>query len=233
MTRSFFENRMTDRLPIRVIKLGGSLLDLDDLPERFDRWMVAQSPMHNVLIVGGGKLVDALRDLHGRFQLDERETHWMAVDLLEMTGGIVAGLLPAWSVVIGMAELSASIQSPKPANLIFVAGAWLRTRTDVPETWEITSDSIAALVANHLKAEELVLLKSTMAPAIDEEMAGEELAVGELVGEGFYESVARLSKVGFVDPQFSHRFKEGEVRKLRLVNLRDESFEQAEMIRRS
>jgi hypothetical protein len=49
------------RVPIRVVKLGGSLLDLEELPERLTRWIAAQRAMASVMVVGGGWLADALR----------------------------------------------------------------------------------------------------------------------------------------------------------------------------
>jgi len=39
--------RMT-RLPIRVVKVGGSLFDLPDLAERLHNWLGEQTPAHQV-----------------------------------------------------------------------------------------------------------------------------------------------------------------------------------------
>ena len=47
---------------IRVVKIGGSLLDLPDLSTRLSSWLNRQAPMPTVWIVGGGMAVDALRE---------------------------------------------------------------------------------------------------------------------------------------------------------------------------
>ena len=46
---------------LRVIKLGGSLLTLPDLRTRFEEWLKAQPLALNLLICGGGELVEAVR----------------------------------------------------------------------------------------------------------------------------------------------------------------------------
>ena len=42
---------------------GGSLLDWPELAVRFQRWLAAQPPAANVLVVGGGPIVEGLREL--------------------------------------------------------------------------------------------------------------------------------------------------------------------------
>lgn len=195
-----------------MIKLGGSLLDADDVFERLERWIDAQPVMHNVLIVGGGKLVDGLRDLHQRFGLDERDSHWLAVDLLEVTAGIASGYFSSWPVRHSMAELLHSFQSAGPTNQIFVTGDWLRSQPNVPESWDVTTDSIAALLANQLNAQELVLLKS---------------ATADKVSGAIEDDISRLSQSGYVDAWFSNAFRG--VSKLRLVNLRDDDFAETDL----
>ena len=48
-----------------VIKVGGSLLDLPDLPARLDRWLTARGGAKPMLVVGGGVVADAHEWLAG------------------------------------------------------------------------------------------------------------------------------------------------------------------------
>ncbi len=48
-------------MSLRVIKLGGSLLTLPDWHERFLHWLAKEPPATNLLVIGGGELVDCLR----------------------------------------------------------------------------------------------------------------------------------------------------------------------------
>ena len=59
-------------LPTRVIKLGGSLLEDPHLRSRFAIWLARQIPANNVVVVGGGGLVDALRAIDRAQQLVAR-----------------------------------------------------------------------------------------------------------------------------------------------------------------
>src|SRR5262245_59141995 len=47
---------------LRVVKLGGSLLTWAEWPTACRRWLAMQPPRRTVLIVGGGGMVDAVRN---------------------------------------------------------------------------------------------------------------------------------------------------------------------------
>ena len=54
---------MSDQQGRRVIKLGGSLLLRNSLRRDVLNWLSNQPPAKNIVIVGGGKIIDAVRDL--------------------------------------------------------------------------------------------------------------------------------------------------------------------------
>ena len=86
-------------MDVRVVKLGGSLLDDADVAARYRRWLHTQRPARNVLIVGGGKLVEVLRRADKTHSLDESLLHWLAIDCLGINARLVAGLLPEAELV--------------------------------------------------------------------------------------------------------------------------------------
>jgi aspartokinase-like uncharacterized kinase len=59
----------------RVIKLGGSLLEWTEWVAAFRRWFAGQPAMPSVLIVGGGKLADAIRQWDRVHHLDASDAH--------------------------------------------------------------------------------------------------------------------------------------------------------------
>ncbi len=147
----------------RVIKLGGSLLELDDLAGKFRRWLASEPPMQNVLIVGGGRFADGIRAAFLQHELSEDAAHWLCIRILGITAELVAGLLPESLLVQQFDQLRAS--QPADRLLVFEAEPWLRSLPEspgpsLPHTWDVTSDSIAAALATVLGARELVLLKS-------------------------------------------------------------------------
>ncbi len=82
------------RPPIRVVKVGGSLLDLPDLSERIEAWLRSQPPARNILVVGGGPFVDALRRLDRGLDLGENACHWLAIDLIDISAHVLAHMMP-------------------------------------------------------------------------------------------------------------------------------------------
>jgi 5-(aminomethyl)-3-furanmethanol phosphate kinase len=189
---------------IRVVKVGGSLLDLPDLPERLRTWLHAQSPAHNVLVAGGGPLVEQVRTWHAESAIDETAAHWICVDLLTITAHLLHAWLPEIPLVEDdrllcqrVGEVGATIFGPAP---------WMRHAepglpgTWLPTSWDTTSDSIAGRLAIALRADDFALLKSDL----PRRRTGVELSA--------------LAAVGYIDPVLA--LMAPELPSTRLVNLR-------------
>jgi aspartokinase-like uncharacterized kinase len=191
-------------MPLRVIKLGGSLFDGADLAARLRRWLSVQPPATSVLIAGGGSIVEQVRAFDRLHSLSPAAAHWLAIRAMSLTATLAAELLPEASLVSSLEELRSRMSS---GLLILEVERFLREdqngSSPLPCSWDVTSDSIAARVATVVGARELVLLKSAL-PA----------------GPPSREAWARA---GFVDGYFA-RASEG--MSLRCVNLRNPEFPQ-------
>ncbi len=156
----------------RVIKLGGSLLDFESLVPALRTWLAAQVPMLSVMIVGGGRLADAIRAAFATHALDEEAAHWLCIRLLGVTAELAARLLPEAVLVKQFDDLlvpqdGASLAVFEPEQFLREEESLLerfctRGIGPLPHCWDVTSDSIAARLAVLLRADELVLLKSGM-----------------------------------------------------------------------
>ena len=94
---------------------------------------------HPLLVVpGGAGFADAVRDVDRRFGLRAETAHRMAILGMEQFGWLLSDLIPGTRVLL-------------PAGL---------SLDDLPASWQVTSDSIAAWVADRVGAERLVLLKA-------------------------------------------------------------------------
>ena len=190
-------------LPIRVVKVGGSLFDLPDLAERLHRWLAAQAPAHHVLVAGGGALVEQVRQWHHLQPLSDEAAHWMCVDLMTVTAHMLHDRLPEIPLIEDDRLLCQRVGDR--GCTIFGPANWLRHSEHylpgkkLPSNWEVTSDSIAARLAIVLQAFELVLLKSA-------------LPVAEA-------DLQELACKGYVDPGFADL--EHEMPLTKFVNLRD------------
>ena len=153
---------------IRVIKLGGSLLTLPDWHARFLRWLATEPPAVNLLLIGGGELVDVLRREHEQFAYTERQMHFAALAAMDINAQLAQARLPQAQ---RLNPLKYSDNLPELPTIILVQvtdwwNALLSKDVIVPEeSWRLTSDSLAALLAVQQQATELVLLKSAEPPS--------------------------------------------------------------------
>lgn len=175
---------------LRIIKVGGSLLDLPDLKQRIYQFLSDIPEHNNIFIAGGGKLVDQVRLWQDRHQFSDKFAHWLCIDLMSINSRFLAKLL------FDGPPLS-NVETIPTDSFVFDPAVLLRTELHLDECWEITSDSIAAAVCRHWNVNELILLKSTNAKCRD---------------------IASWCEAGLVDYRFAE-FATG-IDSIRVVNLR-------------
>ena len=192
----------------RVCKLGGSLLDDPCLSSRLHTWLSGQAAACTVLIVGGGRLVDAIQDqarIHG---LSDENAHWLCIEAMGLNTRLMRSLLPEAEFVSQWSSLP-----PHDASRLVLLDAedYLRgadrdfCEGPLPTNWDVTSDSIAARIAQTLAADELVPLKSALPPGP--------------------RTIESASEAGYVD-RFFPRAAAG-LKRIRCVDLRDAAFAEA------
>ena len=144
-----------------VVKLGGSL----DVAGRLGEWARALACAHTPLLAvpGGGAFADGVRAAQRRWSVDDRSAHAMAVLAMEQMGHLLCALAPG---LTGTKDVDAARLRAAGAG----AQVWLPSRAlldggrqdagQIPADWDVTSDSLAAIVAARLPAKGLVLVKS-------------------------------------------------------------------------
>lgn len=177
----------------RVIKVGGSLLERPDLQDALTRWISRQpsgepSSIENLVVVGGGPLVDAVRDLDQLHPGDPEEIHWLCVELLDATFRLVSAWFD-WPTISTSEEFEQAMRcgcTRERPTLVAVRSVYHRHQVPLPSelpcNWQTTSDSIAAWLARRSEADELVLLKSC---SVDPAWKPEQLASCGIVDEVF------------------------------------------------
>ncbi|HML15280.1 MAG TPA: hypothetical protein VK456_18390 [Xanthobacteraceae bacterium] len=143
-----------------VVKLGGSHASSPDLAAWLDA--LARAAGRVVIVPGGGPFADAVRAAQPAMGFDDQSAHRMALLAMEQFGCALVGLRPA----LRLAETAAAIRAALAAGTVPV---WAPTRmalaaNDVPASWDVTSDSLAAWLAGALGAQHLLLVKSIAAP---------------------------------------------------------------------
>lgn len=152
-----------------VVKLGGSLADWPDL-RRWLRLLVEVRAVDVVLVPGGGPFADQVRAAQARWRFDDVAAHRMAILAMEQYGLMLAsmsrgGIAPAATPARMRAVLASGatpVWAPAAMSAADAAG-----KREVAESWDMTSDSLAAWLAASLRADHLVLVKSARPPGGD------------------------------------------------------------------
>jgi 5-(aminomethyl)-3-furanmethanol phosphate kinase len=186
----------------RVVKVGGSLFDHLAWSQDVERWLAGQPAATTLIVVGGGRAVDIVLRKQKAHGFSDADAHWWCIRIMSDSGERLVGEMPEWTLVSRPNDLD---KIDPGAHHTFVVDA-LRFMKDVdttlgeralPESWDVSSDSIAARAAELFAADELVLLKSTLP-----------------------DDLANLGN--YADPYFAEATKH--LRAIRFVNLRDPGF---------
>jgi 5-(aminomethyl)-3-furanmethanol phosphate kinase len=190
-----------------VVKIGGGLLRDQGLEglRRACAEATAMAARRPVLVVpGGGPFADVVRAVDAQLGVSDRVAHKLALGAMDQLGLLLRPLLPD-------AEPLARLVAPRRLGLLVAVPAF-ENRPDVPESWAVTSDSLAVLTAGAIGAEEAVLLKpvaGVMAPwpsdgsplsalTVDELEELQARGGGRVVDAYFAEAVRRTDVIAVV-----------------------------------
>jgi dihydroneopterin aldolase len=140
-----------------VIKLGGSFAFSADLRD----WIAAitRCTGRAVIVPGGGPFADAVRAAQAQMGFDDRAAHRMALLAMEQYGCAIKSRHEALSLADSLDSIGRGLAAGQ-------VPVWLPTpmalgAADIPQSWDVTSDSLAAWLAGKIGAERLVLVKQT------------------------------------------------------------------------
>jgi aspartokinase-like uncharacterized kinase len=151
-----------------VIKVGGSLLDLPELPARLANFLADFTRPRAVVACGGGPTVDLVRAWDRLHAIGEEESHWIAVRALTLNALLLERAVPRLRCVESPREFRRvwrEERTPLYDAYRFLMDLDAPSPAPLPRRWRVTSDSIAARMAVLLGAPEVVLLKSLTVPA--------------------------------------------------------------------
>jgi 5-(aminomethyl)-3-furanmethanol phosphate kinase len=169
---------------LSVVKVGGSLVADRARLCRLLGALADGADGRVAVVPGGGGLADAVRAAQGALGFPDPLAHRLALDAMAGMAGIFAALEPRLTVTQDPAPVLAAGAVP-----VWDPSALKSGRLEIPETWDVTSDSLALWLAARLGAGTCLLVKSADARP----------------GAG----PAGLARIGLVDaafPAFASRF---------------------------
>ncbi|MDA1163762.1 MAG: hypothetical protein O3B13_11725 [Planctomycetota bacterium] len=177
-----------------LVKVGGSLLTLPDLQDRLRSLFRTLSCEQVTIVVGGGAATDVVRNWEVIHRLDHEVAHWLAIESMSLTAGLVVQLLSETTLIhdrhsARSCHRSGNIAVLEPRSILDELHR--ETGQQLPVGWHCTSDSIAGWIATGWKADAIVLAKSVDAPnPEDSSIPGQCGTVMDAVDECFESIVA-------------------------------------------
>ena len=141
------------------IKIGGSILDRDDLTSALAPYITAVARQHRIMILpGGGQAVKRIKVNQNRYGTDFRSCWIPAVLCLDVNAGILASYSPAFSVVTCAEEITACFESGNVA--VFAAAGAVFNSLHLPPDFTTTTDSMGLYYASALGARRYVVISN-------------------------------------------------------------------------
>src|SRR5215470_4972472 len=175
-----------------IIKLGGSFAFSAHLGD----WVaaIADCAGRAVIVPGGGPFADVVRAAQAQMGFDDCAAHRMGLLAMEQYGCAIKSLHDALS-------LADSLDSIRRGLADGQVSVWLPTQmalgaTDIPSSWDVTSDSLAAWLAGKIGAERLLLVKQ-VEPAPGTACVA-ELAKRDIVDRAFANFLAASGVPAFI-----------------------------------
>lgn len=140
-----------------VIKVGGSLAESPEKLRALCQKLGELAKKYEFIVVpGGGGFADAVRGFDKRFTLSRNVSHRMAIRAMDQFGLLLSDITLN-SRVFHRLENANKLAKAGFAP-IFLPSRMLFQEDPLENSWDVTSDSIAAYVANRVHAEKLVLV---------------------------------------------------------------------------
>lgn len=140
---------------VTIVKLGGSLAGSALLP----RWLdaLADCAGRVAVVPGGGPFADAVREAQPLMGFDDGAAHRMAVLAMDQYACALASLHEKLKLADSIAALRRVLRDRAvpvwlPARLVLDAA-------EIPTSWDVTSDSLAAWLAGKMRAKHVILVK--------------------------------------------------------------------------
>jgi len=140
-----------------VIKVGGSLSENSVVLKALCNELCRVAKKYSIVVVpGGGKFADAVRECDEKFTLPAVVSHKLAILAMDQYGLVLSQLIPdslACNSVGHAKRISKTGKVPifLPSKLMFEENA-------LEASWDVTSDSIAAYVARKLRAAKVLFV---------------------------------------------------------------------------
>lgn len=179
------EARHAGALPV-VVKVGGSLTETGRLDGVLGK--IARSRRAVVIVPGGGGFVDKVRDLQRAIGFGDAEAHRLAMLGMHQMAEVFLALQPRFAAADSLAQIASVIAAGSIP--VWLPLPMCEDDAAIPADWSITSDGLAARLAERLGGASVVLVKSL---SVERAATAEALADDGVVDRAFAAIVGRAA----------------------------------------
>ncbi|MCF6251146.1 MAG: uridylate kinase [Methylococcaceae bacterium] len=186
---------------MKVIKLGGSLMDDTAILTLCLNTIEQKSKEHIVIVPGGGMFADQVRSVQKQWGFDDNIAHHMAILAMQQMALLYKSIAQSFFLAENISAIQKALVNH--ATIIWSPDIRELNSSHVKPSWDVTSDSLSAWLANQLMAEELILVKSAEIPL---ELSIQDMQIQGLLDMAFNEFTKNSSyKITLIN---KHRFNE-------------------------
>jgi dihydroneopterin aldolase len=171
---------------VTVLKIGGSLAG-SGAAAQLMRALSMRKVRDLLIVPGGGDFADAVRAAQAAQGFSDAAAHHMALLAMHAMAIALSDLAPGFAIAESAAQFESAWRAGNTP--VWAPASMVLARADMPASWDVTSDSLAAWLAGEIDAKRLLVVKSCALP--------EDVR-----------SVRALTQAGVVDACFA-RFVEG------------------------
>ena len=147
-------------MTLTIVKVGGSYAHYRRIAELASA--LACGAGRAVVVPGGGPFADCVRKEQPRIGFDDHAAHRMALLAMAGFGYALASLSPRLVPAPSLATVRDVVGDGRVP--IWLPFELLESRPDIPESWDLTSDSLAAWLCRRIAAGRLIFLKRVTPP---------------------------------------------------------------------
>ena len=179
-TSESFTERSIKGSSMWVVKIGGSLLGSPEL-ERWLEIFVKYSDGHIIIVPGGGVFADAVREAQKLTKISDACAHKLAVLAMDQFGLLLANMNPL--LATARTECEIDERTWQHRAIVWLPSHMVFADDNIPQSWDVTSDSLAAWLATKLNAKQLILVKSDKPSA--SQLCLKRMTIDGVVDEAF------------------------------------------------
>ena len=142
-----------------IFKISGKILDnskdLINTIAQFTQLFEDEIIKKIILVPGGGTIANFVRNIYREFQLNDNLAHWIAIYSMDYNGLELKKKFPHLQIYKDYEKL----QKESKLISIFLPYKYLKSKDELPHTWDVTSDSIALYLAIKFGLSECFLIK--------------------------------------------------------------------------